>query len=64
MFGRSLEFIPLDDLLNVKTENSIVIIRMMESPSHYTPYCIQQTLRERGSSLAVVRAEPIGCLMA
>jgi hypothetical protein len=60
----SFEFIPLEDLLNVKTENSLVIIRMFESPSHYTPYCIQEKLRERGSTFSVFGAEPLACIIA
>jgi hypothetical protein len=57
------EYIPLDELYNIKTDG-IVIIRMYESPTHYTPFCIQQKLRERGSRLLVFGAEPMECLVS
>jgi hypothetical protein len=57
------EFVPLGDLFDIKTDGT-VIIRTFETPTHYTPFCIQQRLRERGSRLAVFGAEPMECLMA
>jgi hypothetical protein len=57
------EYVPLADLFDIKTDG-IVVVRMFETPSHYTPFCIQQQLRERGSRLQVFQAEPVECLMA
>lgn len=39
----SPQYIPLSELYNIETDG-IVIIRMFESPSQYTPYCVQQRL--------------------
>ncbi len=57
-------YVAIDELINIRTEESIVVIERHEFPIHFTPYSIKQELTKRGSSLAVLDAEPLGCLVA
>lgn len=61
---RPPEYVPIDELIDIRTENSIVIVRSAESPTYYTPYCVQQELRKSGSALTVFGAEPLACISA
>lgn len=62
--GRPPQHQHIDELINIRTENSIVIIREKESPTYYSPYCVQEKLRRYGSNLVVFGAEPLACLSA
>jgi hypothetical protein len=60
----AVDYVAIECLAAIRTPNSIVIVRCKESPTHYTPYCVQQDLKMQGSDLVVFGAEPLACLVA
>lgn len=64
MLPKIPEYVELEALITIRTEDSIVIIRNYESPTYFTPFMIQKSLKETGSNLTVFNANPMACLMA